>query len=221
MSNALCKNEKGNPVMGCALADAPAAKRKEQQVNPIIQPAKFVVAVRKFFKDSAGNRKPYTQPRRQRVVLTTSSAFDGTGTFACTPNDKIKFFRSANKDDVIRFDGKGNVFQGAALARGITLYAEGATPSAALNDVKLTLQLAGGSKVKGPDATSTATSVEVTLDICKGRQAVGMNPPPLSPDDKIAIGRNLLVQDTAGHFARAQLVVQVAPSTFTGTLIVS
>jgi hypothetical protein len=219
MNNALCNNDKGNPVMGCALADAPAPKQK-QQVNPIIQPAKFVVVVRKFFKDSAGNRKPYTKPRRQRVVLTTSSAFDGTGTFACTPNDKIKFFRSPNNDDAIRFDGKSNVFQGAALAKGIPLYAEGATPSAALNDVKLTLQLAGGSKVRGPDATSTASAVEVTLDICKGRQAVGANPPPLSPDDKIAIGRNLLVQDAGGHFARAQLVVQVTPSTFTGTLIV-
>src|SRR5215471_20547141 len=124
MSNALCKNEKGNPVMGCALADAPAAKPKKQQVNPIIQPAKFVVVVRKSFKDSTGKRRPYSKPRRQRVVLTTNSAFDGTGTFACTPNDKIKFFRSADKDDAIKFDGKGNVFKGAELAKGVTLYAE-------------------------------------------------------------------------------------------------
>jgi hypothetical protein len=62
--------------------------------------------------------------------------------------------------------------------------------------------------------------VEVTLDICKARPAAGAAPPPLSPDDKIAIGRNLMVQDTAGHFARSQLVVQVKPATFTGTLIV-
>src|SRR5215471_14246802 len=220
MSNALCKNEKGNPVMGCTLADAPAAKHKQQQVNPIIQPAKFMVAVRKFFKNAAGHRKPYTKPRRQSVVLTTSSAFDGTGTFACTPNDKVKFFRSANGDDAIRFDGKSNVFHGAALSRGITLFAEGAAPSAALDDLKLTLQLAGGSKLRGPDAKSTATSVEVTLDICKARPAAGAAPPPLSQDDKIEVGRNLMVQDTAGHFARAQLVVQVKPTTFTGTLIV-
>jgi len=220
MNNALCNNEKGSPVMGCALADAPAVKPKKEQVNPILQPAKFVVVVRKFFKDSAGRRKPYTKPRRQRVVLTTSSAFDGTGTLACTPNDKIKFFRSAHADHAIRFDGKSNVFHGAELSKGITLYAEGSTPSAALDDVKLTLQLAGGSKVRGPDAKSSATSVEVTLDICKARPAAGAAPPPLSADDKIAIGRNLMVQDTPGHFARAQLIVQVKPTTFRGTLIV-
>src|SRR5215471_9099615 len=109
MGDTLCSNEKGSPVLGCALAKAPPAAKpqKKEQVNPIVQPAKFVVVVRKFFKDSSGTRKPYTKPRRQRVVLTTSAAFDGTGTFACTPNDKIKFFRSANQDDAIRFDGKG------------------------------------------------------------------------------------------------------------------
>jgi hypothetical protein len=222
MSNGLCNNEKGNPVMGCALADPHAAKpKKKEQVDPIIQPAKFVVVVRKFFKDSTGKRKPYTKPKRQRVVLSTSSAFDGTGTFACTPNDKIKFFRSADKDDAIKFDGKGNVFKGAELAKGVTLYAEGSSPSAALDDVKLTLQLAGGSKTKGPDAKTTATSVEVTIDICKARPGAGAAPPPLSPDDKVGVGRNLLTQDKAGHFERAQLIVQqVKPASFTGTLIV-
>src|SRR6516164_7030834 len=79
-----------------------------------------------------------------------------------------------------------------------------------------TTTMRSDSTEKGPDAKSTATSVEVTLDICKGRPAAGINPLFLSPDEKIAIGRNLMVQDTAGHFARAQLVVQVKPTTFTG-----
>jgi len=220
MSKGFCNNEKGSPVLGCAVA-APAAKpQKKAHVDPIIQPAKFSVVVRKFFKDAAGNRKPYTRPRRQRVLLKTTGSFDGTGALTRS-NDSIRFFKSPDKDDEMKFDGAGNVFKGAQLTAGVTLYAEGAKPSGALDDIKLTLHLAGGSKTRGPDASTIATSVEVTLDICKARPAAGVAPPPLSQDDKITVGRNLLVQDTAGHFQRAQIIIQqVKPATFTGTLVV-
>ena len=178
---------------------------------------------KKFFKDSTGATKPYTKPKRQKVVLSTSESFEaaGSGTFTRS-NDGIKFFKSADKDDEIKFDGKDNVFKGSQLSGGVALYAEGAKPSAALDDVKLTLKLAGGSKTIGPDAVCKATSVEVTLDICKGRPSPAGDPPPLSQDDKIAVGRNLLVQDAAGHFERAQLIVrQVKPAAFSGSLVIS
>ena len=55
MSNALCKNEKGNPVMGCALADAPAAKAKKQHVNPSRRSAD------KFFEDRPDERSRAVQ----------------------------------------------------------------------------------------------------------------------------------------------------------------
>jgi len=201
-------------------APKPAPKAK---VDPVITPAKLDVVVKKFFKDSTGATKPYTKPKRQKVVLSTSESFEaaGSGTFTRS-NDGIKFFKSADKDDEIKFDGKDNVFKGSQLSGGVALYAEGAKPSAALDDVKLTLKLAGGSKTIGPDAVCKATSIEVTLDICKGRPSPAGDPPPLSQDDKIAVGRNLLVQDAAGHFERAQLIVrQVKPAAFSGSLVIS
>src|SRR5205814_1325126 len=202
---------------------APQPAAQKAKVDPVIRPAKLSVVVKKFSKDSTGTTKPYTKPKRQKVVLSTSEAFDaaGTGTFTRS-NDSVKFFKSADKDDEIKFDGKDNVFKGSQLSGGVTVYAEGAKPSAALDDVKLTLKLAGGAKTIGPDAVSTATAVEVTLDICKGRPSAGGDPPPLSQDDKIAVGRNLLVQDAAGHFERAQLIIrQVKPAAFAGSLVVS
>src|SRR5438067_950646 len=130
--------------------------------------------------------------RLQKVVLSTSESFEaaGTGTFTRS-NDSIKFFRSADKDDEIKFDGKDNVFKGSQLSAGVALYAEGAKPSAALEDIQLALRLAGGSKTIGAAAVCKATSVEVTLDVCKGRPSAGGDPPPLSQGDKIAVGRNL------------------------------
>src|SRR4030095_5439641 len=114
MSNALCNNDKGSPVIGCALADAHHAAKpaKKEQVDPVIKPLKLTVIVKKFFKDSAGHRKAYTKPKRQPVVLSTTTAFDGHGTFTW-PTNKIKFFKSADKDDEIRLAGKSKVFKGA------------------------------------------------------------------------------------------------------------
>src|SRR5438067_305158 len=159
-------------------APKPAPKAK---VDPVITPAKLDVVVKKFFKDSTGATKPYTKPKRQKVVLSTSESFEaaGTGTFTRS-NDSIKFFRSADKDDEIKFDGKDNVFKGSQLSAGVALYAEGAKPSAALEDIQLALRLAGGSKTIGAAAVCKATSVEVTLDVCKGRPSAGGHAPPRS-----------------------------------------
>jgi hypothetical protein len=222
MSNGLGTNEKGSPVMGCAVPNVAPVKpaKPKEKVDPIITPAKFIVAVRKFFKDGTGASKAYTTPKRQAVVIKTNKAFNGSGTL--TWSDNIKLFKSSSSNDQVKLNGKDNVFKGALLSGGITLYAEGARPSAALDDGKLTLQLSGGNKINGPDATATATSVEVTLDICKGRPGPGVAPPPLSQDDKVQVGRNLLVQDAAGQFERAQLIIQqVKPSTFRGALVLT
>jgi hypothetical protein len=195
-----------------------AQKAKKKQVDPVITPAKLTVVVKKFYKDPAGGTKPYTKPKRQKIILKTSDTFEaaGTGTFTRS-NNSIRFFKSPDKNDEIKFDGKDNAFKGSQLTGGVTLYAEGAKP----DFVKLTLKLSGGSKTIGPDFVLNATSVEVTLDICKGRPSPGVDPPALSQDDKIAIGRNLLVQDKAGHFERAQLVIHVKPALFTGALVVT
>jgi len=222
MGDDFCNNPKGSPVMGCQVATlAPPANPKEkpkEQVDPILKPATLTVVVRKFFDDK-GTRKAYTQPKRQPIVLKASKPFNGKGTF--TFDAKIKFFRSATKDDEIKVDGVHNVFKGKDLAKGITLFAEGAKASAKSDDIELKLQLFDDpTKTFGPDFKGVATSVEVTLDICKDRPSPKAAPPPLSQDDKIAVGRDLAIQGTTAHFHRAQLIVQVKPSDFTGTLTV-
>src|SRR5438093_3920160 len=156
MGDEFCNNQKGSAVMDCPLANrqkAAAKPQKKDEVNAILKPAKLTVIVKKFFKDKDGTRKAYTTPKRQPIVLSTSRAFKGTGTF--NADDKIRFFKSATKDDEIKIDGLHNIFKGNDLARGITLYAEGAKPSARMDDVKLTLQLAGDPAKTLNDATAT------------------------------------------------------------------
>jgi len=98
-------------------------------------------------------------------------------------------------------------------------YAEGATPSAALDDITLTLTLAGGANPLGPPQTAKLTAVEVTLDICKSRPSAGVDPSVIATPDKVNLGRNLLSQDAANHFDRAKLIIQPAkPAAFKGTL---
>lgn len=189
-------------------------------VNPIIQPAKLVVVVPKEAKNpKSGSVERYTHPKRQPISLKTSAAFDGTATLTCDKPGLVRFFTSKTGGTEIKFDGKGNVFKGASLASGVELHAEAAAPSGAMDDIGLKLSLSGGSNPKGPDATATATSVELGLDICKSRPGASAEPPPLSADDKAFVGRNLLVQNSSGAFERAQLVLrQVKPAAFKGEL---
>ena len=203
---------------------------KPDPVSPLIEPATQVVVVRKFAKDPAsGKQEPYTNPKRQPFTLKTDAAFDGTATFTCDKPDKVKFYSAAKDGTEIKFDGTANVFKpgasppwagGATISGGVTVYAEGVAPSGALDDIKIKLALSGGSKPTGPDDTATITSVEVTLDICKSRPSAGAEPPKLSKDDKVHAGRDLLVQNAARTFERAQLVIgQVKPAAFKGTLV--
>lgn len=205
-------------------------KPEPTPVNPVIEPATLVVVVRKLAKDPAsGKQEPYTHPKRQAFTLKTDAAFDGTATFTCDKPDKVKFFSAAKDGTEIKFDGTLNVFKpgssppwakGATISGGVTVYAEGAAPSDGLDDIKIKLALSGGSKPVGPEDSATITSVEVTLDICKSRPSAGAEPPKLSKDDKVHVGRDLLVQNAARTFERAQLVIaQVKPAAFKGTLV--
>ncbi len=200
-------------------------------VNPVIEPASVVVLVKKFAKNPATSaNEAYTKPKRQPITLKTDAAFDGTGTFTCDKADKVKFFSAAVAGTEIKFDGTANVFKpgappawapGGSLSSGVTVFVEGAVASAAMDDITIKLSLKGGSKPTGPDDSSTITSVEVTLDIHKSRPSAGAAPPAFSKDDKVFVGRNLVVQDPATHiFERAQLVIhKVKPDKFTGTLV--
>jgi hypothetical protein len=200
---------------------ASAAPPSKQVVNPVITPATLLVVVKKLAANPAGGPPvAYTSPARQALTLTTDAAFDGTGTFTCDTS-KVKVFSAATGGTEITFDGTDNVWKpgappawagGAALPGGVTVFVEGKSASQGMDDITAMLSLKGGSKTNGPDDLSTITAVEVTLDICKSRTdmqlAMGTDADPLSPDDKINLGRFLHVQDTEFNQGRALLIVQ-------------
>ncbi|MEZ4315499.1 MAG: hypothetical protein R3F14_46380 [Polyangiaceae bacterium] len=207
----------------------PQPQPVKETVNPTIEPATLVVVVTKKAKDPAsGKTEPYTHPKRQAITLKTDKSFDGTATFSCDKPDKVKFFTAKKDGTEIKIDGTANVFPpkkgppwnpGASISSGVTIYVEGAGPSAALDDITLKLSLSGGSKTNGPDDKATVTSVEVTLDIHKSQPAAA-TAPALSQDDKVHAGRNLLVQNKAKQRHRAKLVIQqVKPAAFKGDLV--
>lgn len=163
-------------------------------------------------------RKPHTTPARRQVRLRTDVSFDGTGLLTRS-GGAVDFYTSASAGTPLKFDGTDNNFTGASLTGAVTLYAEGVTPSAALDDVELKLKLSGGSKTIQPDAVHKMTSVEVTLDICESRTAAGTDPNALSTGDKINVGRTLHVQDGGFHHGRALVIVRpVKPAAYAGNL---
>jgi hypothetical protein len=191
-------------------------------VNPLIRPASAVVVV----------KKTYTNPARQIVTLTTDGPFFRPGTVD-RAGAQIRFFDAATGGNEITFNGTDNVFSGAQLTAGVHLFAEGATPSVALDDVVLTLTLTPGATPIGPPATATMTSVALTLDVALSRVAAGADPPlmPQPPaaappagtaTDKFFLGRFVQVRDQSFSHERAMLIVQPPnPAAFAGTLLLT
>jgi hypothetical protein len=179
-------------------------------VKPSITPPTSIVVV----------KKPYTNPARQPVTLRAESPFTGTGTLNRS-NDSVHFFTSAVGGTEITFDGTDNVFTAAQLTAGHPIYTEGVRPSAALDDVQLTLTLTVNGQ-RGLSATAKRTSVELTLDICMSRTAAGVDPPLISNNDKINIGRFVQVRDPAHNHERAMLIVrQAQPAVFAEDLVLT
>jgi len=191
-------------------------------VNPLINLASAVVVV----------KKTYTNPARQIVTLTTDGPFFRPGTVDRT-GAAIRFFDAATGGNEITFNGTDNVFSGAQLTAGVRLFAEGTTPSVALDDVVLTLTLSPGATPIGPPVTATMTSVELTLDVALSRVAAGVDPPlmPQPPaaappagtaTDKFNLGRFVQLQDPSFSHERAMLVVQPPnPAAFAGTIVLT
>jgi hypothetical protein len=189
----------------------PAGVPPPPVVTPYLTPMNPVVLV----------KKPYTNPARKEVILLADDpGFDGTGTFTAS-SGAIRFFTQPNGGVEIL---SGHVFPGPDLGANLSLWAEGANPSGAMNDVHLTLTLTPGSKPVNPPAHADMTSVEVTLQIHKTRTAVGAaDPAMLTIAEKTTKpGRIVHVQNTSFHHGRALLIVrQAVPNAFTGTLILT
>lgn len=191
-------------------------------VNPLINLATSVVVV----------KKTYTNPARQRVTVTTDGPFFRPGTLTRS-SAAIRFFDAATGGNEITFNGTDNVFSGAQLSQGVQLFAEGTTPSVALDDVVLTLTLTPGATPIGPPATATMTAVELTLDVALSRVAAGVDPPlmPQPPaaappagtaTDKFFLGRFVQTRDQSFSYERAMLIVQPPnPPAFAGTLLLT
>ena len=177
--------------------------------------------------------KPHTSPNVDDVdvELTTDVPHEGIGTFTVAPDRKVKFFRGGAQ---LQFNGTDNVFTGAELTARVPLRCEGVDASTAIDDVRLTLTLSGGTRRIGGPAVVAITVVEVTLDICEPRTDPAADPPALAqptsntppvnppPRDKFFGGRGLLVQDAAGTVERAMLIVRrIEPSTFNGNVVLT
>lgn len=180
-------------------------------VTPTITLAAAVVVVRKV----------HTNPARVQVTLGVSSVFTGNGTLTRTGNF-IDLFPAAAGGAALTYNGIDNLFTGAQLGAGVTLFAEGTTVSAAMDDVQLTLTLSGGASPIGPPAIVTMTALELTLDVALSRTAAGVDPPLLSAVQKINPGRFVQVRDPGLSHERAMLIVQPPrPAGFTGTLVLT
>jgi outer membrane protein OmpA-like peptidoglycan-associated protein len=201
---------KGNAVCfrldGSKDADIVIVDRAVASIHPSITGPNAVVV-----------RKPHTNPARQAVVLQASTAFTGTATFSRS-SDRIKFFDAVAGGNEITFNGTDNVFTDAQLATGHTVFAEGSTASAAVDDVTLTLALTVNG-TPGLSVTKTMTSVELFLDIGLSRPAAGVEPPLLPEASKNAPGRAVQMADPLFTHERALVVVgPVAPAGFAGNL---
>jgi outer membrane protein OmpA-like peptidoglycan-associated protein len=165
-------------------------------------------------------KKPHTQPVRQPVTLRVDAPFSGSGTFTRS-RDIIRFFTAPVGGAEITFDGADNVFTDAELAAGVALHAEGAAPSAAMGDVELTLALTVNGQAGFADRAAM-TAVELTLDAALSRTAIGVEPPMMPANDKIAVGRHVQVNDPGFSHERAMLIVRPPnPAAFAGTLVLA
>ena len=194
----------GGPINVVLVAVGPNAPL----VTPRITTAAPVVLV----------RKPHTNPARVAVTLNVGRPFTGTGRLTNSNRAAVRLFNAATGGTEIQFNGTDDLFTGQQLMTGVQLFAEAAAPSAAPNDIVLTLTLTGGATPTGPPGTATMTSVELTLDVCGARIASGVDPPALPTAVKVTPGRQLQVADTSNVHPRALLIVRAPNPLIPGTL---
>jgi hypothetical protein len=126
----------------------------------------------------------------------------------------------------LKFDDRAQTtikFSAAEFPGRLEIYAVGLGPSAAIDDITLTLTLEPWEDsqhvfvLESNPADDSLTSVEVTLDICQSKHLTGGDPSvmPLPTGsaplgDKISPGRFVHVQDSNYQHARAMLIVRAS-----------
>lgn len=208
-----------NGLAGAAAAATNAACPAKQncpppKVSPLITvAAPKIVLVKKAYQNNA---------HRIQVTLKTDSSFTGTGSLTSAQAAQMRMFDRVRGGKLLALP---LALKGDELTRGRVVYVEAASPSAAMNDTKLSLSIAGGSKtIVNSPATDTLTRVELQLDLCQYKPTPGgADPAPLSDADKIGKGRNLHLQDAKNLAGRCLLIVKQAkpfgPSGYTGSVV--
>ncbi len=198
------------PGFGKAVQDKPpAAVKKCKTISPTLR-----IAAPKIVLVKKGHQ---AQGHRISVKLGATKGFKGTGTLTCSVGT------------VSLFDSRGvalplpyNLIDGARLSDGLTVFLEASAPSAALNDVTLSLALAGGpDTIAASPVTDTLTAVELKLDLCVYKPAAGgADPAPLAGDRRVTDGRNLHLQTDKLYAGRALLIIhQALPAAYAGSLV--
>jgi hypothetical protein len=186
----------------------PAVAPAKPKVSPIITVPRNEVLV----------RKPYLPPAsaiRTRVQLTDSDpgGFDGSGnlTVRTTGGARVDFYDAPAPGGTVVVSTAGSApFSAAALNAGVTLYAEGLAPSAAVDDVILELALSPGlTRDVNPPVKATLTSIELFLEVHQSRTDPGIDPTPLSVPNKVTKGRVVHRQVGNSH-GRAMVIVRKA-----------
>lgn len=190
------------------------------QVTPVISPTPALPAGDAIILLV---KKPHTTPKRWQVNFKADSVFGGTGVLRMeNPSGSVKVFRSATGTDEVPFDAKKEItLVTNAVTAGTNLFIEAAGATAKVGDLKLTLELRGGTRLINPPVSIKVTCVELKLDICKSRTSATADPDPMSEADKINVGRFVHVQDSGAtkRKHRAMLIVRKpTPADFAGTL---
>ena len=178
--------------------------------------------------------KVHTEPKRVEIVVgTTDKKFPRGGTLELirtATSGSIRFFDAVKEgNEVLNDTLTGRVCTAVELKAGFHIFAQGAGPSANLDDVHLKLTLEAG-PTTGKSAEITLTAIELTLDISPPRTSPAtpfaplpqpkVLPPNVTPTDKWFAGVVINAQDPDNNQPRAQLIVgQVKPLGFNGELV--
>jgi hypothetical protein len=174
-----------------------------------------VILVKRDYQDV----NPY-KPHRLAIYPGKTGDFDGEGLLESNLPGSLYLYRAAE-------GGAGQALPAritnAELTSGQPLYLEARQPSAVGGPSVLTLSLVDGTIPVLPPVTANLTCVRVQLDLHAYKATTAQpDTAALSDADKIAVGRNLHLQDNRNYAGRALLVVrQAEPGDYAGELVLT
>jgi hypothetical protein len=158
------------------------------------------------------------RPHRIAVRLGASRRFGGKGTLSHNAAGGLLVYDAAEAGTLLAMP---HDIPGGTLAGGVTVYVQGATPSARMNDTTLTLALTTAEPKNNDPATDRLTRIELHLDLCAYKPTPGgADPAPLPANQRINPGRTLHVQTERRIAGRLMMIVRrTTPANYTGSVI--